>query len=611
MCGIAGWVDFDRDLRTEGVVLADMTATMALRGPDAGGVWLSPHAGLGHRRLAVIDIEGGRQPMIAEEDGRPLAVISYSGEVYNFPELRRELESYGHRFRSRSDTEVVLRAYLQWGEYFAERLNGMFAFALWDVRREELLLVRDRVGIKPLYYYPTPGGLLFGSEPKAILAHPLVDRVVDADGLRELFAGVKTPGGGVLRGMPELTPGHVLRIGRSGTRIRRYWSLTAHEHTDDLPTTLDTVRGLLTDIVERQVVADVPLCTMLSGGLDSSTLTALASRSMAGTGERVRSFSVDFVGYADNFEPDLTHPTVDSPYVQEVVDHVGAQHSHVVLGNEEMTLPEIRKAVVEAMDWPVLIAGPGSMDISLYLLFRAIRQHSTVALTGESADELFGGYPWFHHPEYGQPGTLPWSLAHNLGFPALFGPLRSRLDVAGYQRDQYRAAAAEVPRMPGESPRDQVARDTTYFFLTRFMRTLLDRKDRLSMALGLEVRVPFCDHRLQEYVFNTPWSMRTYDGQWKSLLRGAVGDLLPADVLNRPKTGYPVSNDPSYDRVVRDELVKLLATGDAAVEPLLNPAVVGDLRSDPAAAGRLTRIEVDTALHLNEWLTTYGLRLAL
>ncbi|MFE3140614.1 asparagine synthase (glutamine-hydrolyzing) [Streptomyces scopuliridis] len=612
MCGIAGWVDFDRDLRREAADVEAMTATMAPRGPDAGDVWITPHAAFGHRRLSVIDPAGGTQPMVAEENGRVLAALTYSGEVYNFRELREDLVQRGHRFRTRSDTEVVLRAYLEWGDAFVERLNGMFAFAIWNAVTEELLLVRDRVGIKPLYYQLLPGGgVLFGSEPKAVLAHPLAGRTVGEAGLRELFSGVKAPGAEVIEGMPELEPGHVLKAGRHGHTVSRYWRLEAHEHEDDLPTTIRTVRELLEDIVSRQIVSDVPLGTMLSGGLDSSTLTALAAiaKRKEGSG-RIRSFSVDFAGYLDNFEPDLTHPTPDSPYVHQVAAHVGADHTDIVLGNGEMTDAEIRRRVVHAMDWPVLIAGPGSMDISLYLLFRAIRARSTVAVTGESADELFGGYPWFHHPEYGQPGTLPWSLAHNLGMPTLFGPVATRADVRGHQADQYRQAAALVPRLPGESARDKQFRDCTYFFLTRFMRTLLDRKDRLSMALGLEVRVPFCDHRLQEYVFNTPHAFKTFDGRWKSLLRAAVTDLLPEEVLTRPKSGYPVSNDAAYDQYVREQFGKLIATGDAPVTQLLNPTVVADVRRDITAAGQLTRIEIDMALHINEWLTAYRLDVA-
>lgn len=610
MCGIAGWVAFDRDLAQQTGIVQAMTDTMACRGPDDQGLWESAHALLGHRRLAVIDIAGGRQPMAVEEDGRTQAVITYSGEIYNFRELRAELAGHGHEFRTRSDTEVVLRAYLQWGEDFVDRLNGMYAFAIWDARSQELLLVRDRLGVKPLYYSPQPGGVLFGSEPKAILAHPLADRTVHADGLRELFAGMKAPGATVLRGMPELRPGHVLRVNRSGISQRRYWALEAREHPDDLDTTVRTVRELLEDIVSRQLIADVPVCTLLSGGLDSSTLTALAQGTLRQQGsEKVRSFAVDFVDNDEHFTPDVVHTTQDAPFVNEVVQHLGSDHSHVVLSSEQMTRPGVRQAVVRALDWPILVAGSGSMDISLYMLFSAIREHSTVTLTGEASDELFGGYPWFHFPVYSQIGTLPWTLAHNLGFPALFGQALTQLDVRGYQTEQYRQALAEVPRLAGESRAERRMREFTHYFITRFMRTLLDRKDRLSMAVGLEVRVPYCDHRLMQYVFNAPWSMKSHDGREKSLLRTAVSDVLPQSVLERPKSGYPVSKDPAYDRIVREEFTKLLARGDAPVEPLLHPAVVKAVRDDPDAAGVLTRVEIDMALHLDAWLEMYDLRL--
>lgn len=257
MCGITGWVDYGRDLRRERETVQAMTDTMACRGPDAEGMWLTPHAAFGHRRLAIIDIEGGRQPMTADAGGEVVAALTYSGEVYNFRELRAELTQRGHRFRTQSDTEVVLEAYLEWGEDFVSRLNGMYAFAIWDARRDELLLVRDRMGIKPLYYYPTPNGVLFGSEPKAILANPLAERVVDADGLREILSFVKTPECAVFRGMYEVRPGQVVKVRREGLSKRRYWRLEAHEHTDDLQTTVRTVRELLDDIIERQLISEI------------------------------------------------------------------------------------------------------------------------------------------------------------------------------------------------------------------------------------------------------------------------------------------------------------------------------------------------------------------
>lgn len=287
MCGIAGWADVGPDLTREVDGVERMVRTMACRGPDAAGIHVGTHAVLGHRRLAIIDLEGGRQPMAAPPEPvrpageSPAVVLSYSGEVYNFRELREELRGFGHTFRTRSDTEVVLHAYLQWGEDFVRRLNGMFAFALWDDRDRRLLLVRDRLGIKPLYVARLGGGVLFGSEPKAILAHPGFRARLDSQGLADLLGLMKSPGVTPYRDIEEVPPGCVAVYDHEGLRTERYWSLGRQPHEDDFGTAADTVRALLEDTVSRQLVTDVPLCTLLSGGLDSTVLTALAARVQA------------------------------------------------------------------------------------------------------------------------------------------------------------------------------------------------------------------------------------------------------------------------------------------------------------------------------------------
>ncbi|MGW5262397.1 asparagine synthase (glutamine-hydrolyzing) [Microbispora sp. NPDC004025] len=611
MCGISGWVDYGRDLRRERETVQAMTDTMACRGPDAEGSWLASHVAFGHRRLAIIDIEGGRQPMTAGAEGEVVAALTYSGEVYNFRELRAELEQRGHRFRTQSDTEVVLEAYLEWGEDFVSRLNGMYAFAIWDARREELLLVRDRMGIKPLYYYSTPNGVLFGSEPKAILANPLAERVIDADGLREILAFVKTPESAVFRGMREVRPGQVVKLRREGLSKRRYWRLESREHTDDLQTTIRTVRELLDDIVERQLISDVPLCTLLSGGLDSSAVTALAARALAGKGG-VRSFSVDFAGYSENFQADDMRDTPDTPYVRDVVRHVGSDHSDIVLNSADLMDPAVRAAVLRARDLPL---GIGDMDTSLYLLFKAIRGHSTVALSGESADEVFGGYRWFHDPQAVNSGTFPWlAIQGQTGLSTrgefLNEELLRKLDIPAYRADSYQRALAEVPRVPGETGLQKRMREISYLHLTRFVQILLDRKDRMSMAVGLEVRVPFCDHRLVEYVFNAPWAMKTFDGHEKSLLRAATADVLPRSVVERRKVPYPSTQDPAYERALRAEVTRVL-DGDSAIGCLVDADRVRKMLDQPLGAVSLqgARTSLEGILQMNAWLGAYDVRL--
>ncbi|MFF2141593.1 asparagine synthase (glutamine-hydrolyzing) [Kitasatospora sp. NPDC058190] len=616
MCGITGWVAFEHDLTAERDVLDAMTATQLCRGPDAGGVHLQPHAALGHRRLAVIDVEGGVQPMTVEHDGRVLAALTYSGEVYNHRELRAELEAAGHRFRTRSDTEVVLHAYLEWGERLAERLNGMFAFAIWDARREELLLVRDRMGVKPLHYRPTPDGVLFGSEVKAILAHPSVRPVVDLDGLRELLAHTRTPGLTPYQGIHEVRPGHVVRVRREGISVRRYWALEAREHTDSLEATVATVRALLDDIVHRQLDSDVPLCSLLSGGLDSSAVTALAAMTLrrAGAGP-VRSFSVDFTGQNRNFHTDEVRQTQDSPYAELLAEHVGAHHTVIELDAAELTDLSRRATVLRARDLP---NGVGDMDISLLLLFRGVRRESTVALSGESADELFGGYRWFHDPTTVATQDFPW-LA---GMATIAGPgsvprehlldagLLTKLDLDGYRGARYREAIAEVPHLDHADPLERRMREISYLNLTRFVCILLDRKDRMSMANGLEVRVPFCDHRLVQYVFNTPWAMKSFDGREKSLLRAAVRDVLPAAIADRVKSPYPVTADPHYPTLLRAELAQLAAGHESPALGLLDRGRLAAALA-PDTDPRSVLLGVDFALDLDAWLTEYQVTLEL
>lgn len=607
MCGITGWVDFERDLSSEHRTLRRMTATMERRGPDAAGVWLAEHVGLGHRRLAVIDVENGHQPMTADDQRGHPVVLVHSGEVYNYRQLRRTLEQQGHRFTTASDTEVVLRAYLQWNEAFVTRLFGMYALAIWDARTESLLLVRDRLGIKPLYYYRLRTGVLFGSEPKAILAHPLVEPVADADGLRELFATVKTPGEAVFRGMREVRPAHLVRVRRAGLDEERYWSIPAYEHPDDRPTTIRRTRELLERSVREQLVSDVPLCTLLSGGLDSSVVTALAQRELherdAGP---VASYAVELSAGDGGFRPDAIRPTPDGRFVHEVVNRVGCAHRDIVLDHRQLADGRAREATLTARDLPPM----GEMDTSLYLLFSAVRERATVALSGEGADELFGGYAWYHDRRAIGAGTFPWLVAaRDLGRYSMFDASFAGLDMAGYHADRYADAMAEVPRLPGEKGVERRMREVTHLHLTRFLQTPLDRKDRMSMAVGLEVRVPYCDHRLVEYVFNVPWAIRSLAGREKGLLRAAASDLLPPAVTTRRKTPYPTVQDPAYHHALRDAVTALLADRTAPVLQLVRRPVVRALAAMPASGAEVVRLGLERILALNDWLERYRIRL--
>jgi len=615
MCGIAGWIDFDRDLTQYGSTVRTMVATMANRGPDAENVWTDRHVALAFRRLAVIDLPGGDQPMLARENGETRAVLVYNGEIYNFRALRAELIARGHTFRTRGDTEVVLRAFLEWGEDCVEHLNGMFAFAVWEPRRQTLTLARDRVGIKPLYYARTATGLVFGSEVKAVLAHPLVDAVVDAEGFGELLSYIATPGHAIYRGIHELKAGHTMTVRADSVRERRYWSLPAREHRDDWDTTVETVRRLLSESVASHLVADVPLCTLLSGGIDSSAIVALAAKATPGVAPRT--FAVDFEGHTERFREDFWHNSPDAPYAAEVARHVGADHQPVVLRTADLADPVVGNAAMAAQDLP---RPTPDMDRSLYLLLRAVRQHSTVALMGEVADELFGGYRSFSDPNLVEGANFPWVTMgfgvapHGMSTGLLDTAFLEKVDVPGYSADRYHEALTEVEPLPGESEFDAKFRRIGYLHMTRWLPLLLTRNDHLSMAVGLEVRVPYCEHRLVEYVFNIPWGLKTRGGEQKSPLRAAVGDLLPDSVLRRPKNPFPITQDPGYGTVVREQLDAVVSDPNSPVRPLVDLAGakrILDQKRPIETSGWGERRDVEMVLQLDAWLRQYRVRLEL
>ncbi|MEV7548410.1 asparagine synthase (glutamine-hydrolyzing) [Amycolatopsis sp. NPDC089917] len=602
MCGIAGWIDLSRPNEWKEADLERMTSTLARRGPDDERLWSDRYVGLGHRRLAILDVRRGVQPMVAGAPEDPHAVLCYSGEVYNFRELRAELASRGHVFRTHGDTEVVLNAYLEWGESFVERLNGMFAFALWDPRVRKLLLVRDRLGIKPLYYARSGDAVLFGSEPKAVLAHPEFTARLDHQGLADLLGLVKTPGVTPFHDLYEVPPGHVLTVDGHGSRLSRYWKLPTAPHEQDIPDTVAHVRELLVDIVRRQLITDVPLCTLLSGGLDSSALTAIATAVLDKAGEGpVRSFSVDFVGSAEHFRASAFRPERDNPYALQVAGHLGTAHRTIELPDEALTQDGNRDAVLGAHDLPLTF---GDVDTSLYLLFAAIREQSTVALSGESADEVFGGYNWFHDPDVVATADFPWlSTMQFVPEHMLTAEFREHTRFGEYRADRYRQAIGEVEYLPGEDAEDRRMREFGHLHLTRWLPVLLDRKDRLSMAAGLEVRVPFCDHRLVEYVHNIPWKIKTSDGREKSVLRGASAGLLPDSVLNRKKSPYPTTADTRYEQDLRRRVGTLLAENRSPALDIVDAGALRELLSRPDGHfdTQLRRNPLETVLSLAQW----------
>ncbi len=548
MCAIAGVIGLPCHEEVERRLLS----TMVRRGPDATGVCRGQGYTLLHARLAVIDPEGGRQPMTLTWAGETYDMV-YNGELYNTEDLRQELQGLGHIFFTASDSEVLLHAYAQWGEKALEKLNGIYAFAIWEQKKKRLFLARDRMGVKPLFYRQEPEGLLFASEIKSILAYPGVRAQLDENGAGELLllGPGRTPGCGVFHGIEEIKPGWCGYWQDGKLAIWQYWSLRDREHKESFEETVEHVRFLVTDAIRRQMVSDVPIGTFLSGGLDSSIISALCAREMAKEGKQLATFSVDYVDNDKYFTPNKFQPNSDGTYIRLMQEHLGSDHHWCVLSPQDL-MEHLEDAVL-ARDLP----GMADVDISLLAFCKQIRKHVTVALSGECADEIFGGYPWYRDPQVRALEGFPWAQNSTQRLEMLAPALKGKL-TEDYIRSRYENTCTGSHILPQTGSLDRRMKEMVNLNQQWFMQTLLDRKDRMSMYWGLEVRVPFCDHRIAEYLYGVPWEFKDYQGKEKGLLRCAMEGVLPEQVLWRKKSPYPKTWDPEYLRLVSSRLEQQL-----------------------------------------------------
>lgn len=566
MSAIAGWVDFGLDLTSRADAVSRMGGAMSGRGRDSTGTCLYRHAAFGYNGLTVGNPACGRQPMTVQCGSRSFAIV-FGGALFNTSNLRSELEAKGHCFRGSSDAEVLLHSFVEWDRDCVYKLDGVYAFAIWSEYDQRLFLCRDRLGVKPLFHARVGGGLLFASEPKGLLAHSDMHAELDHEGLAEVFGlgPARTPGHGVYKGMREVRPGFCMDFDREGARHKRYWKLVSRPHPDDLETSAEKVRCLVVDSVRRQLAADVDICTMLSGGLDSSVVTSVAASELEEQGRgNLYTYSVHYEGHAHHFTADDFQPDMDDPWIEQASTHSRTCHRRVTVATTDL-FGSLRDAVL-ARDMP----GMADIDSSLLLFIREIRKGAAVALSGECADELFGGYPWFHRDDMVGSDTFPWSRSVSMRARLLSRELREAIDLERYVERRYRETLDEVPRLIGESGLDARIREVFYLTISWFMTTLLDRNDRMSSAEGLEVRAPFCDHLLAEYVWNIPWEMKNCGGVPKGILRRAFAGSLPGEVLARRKSPYPKTHDPEYYALCRDLLLEILSDRGSPLSSLVD-----------------------------------------
>lgn len=535
---------------------------MAHRGPDAHGEFFAPHVGFYHNRLSVMDPARGKQPMQATFRGKTYTIV-YNGEVYNCAELRGELARRGAVFVTECDTEVVLWSYILFGEDAPKHLNGIFAFAVYDPAEEKVFVARDRLGVKPLFYARLGTNFHFASEVKGILAQG-VPAQLGKEGLWQLLylTPVTLPGQSVFAQIKELLPAHAGRITQEGFESWAYWKLEAKECRDDAKTAAATVRDLLREAVTRQLESDVPLAVLLSGGLDSSAITALAANHLRGKRKTLSTYSFEYEGNQESFQPTLFQPQGDDQYAAQLAQELGTAHT-VLTAPTEAVAKHLLDATL-ARDLP----GQADIDSSLLYFCGEIKNRHTVLLSGECSDEIFGGYPWFYRPEMLSRDFFPWVHDPHARAALFDDTLVQSAKGMEYLREICRQSTADCPLLDGECAEDATARKATWLSTRYFMANLLSRKDHMSMHAAVEVRVPFADHRILEYVFNVPWHMKYENGVEKALLRRAMTGALPDRVLWRKKSPYPKTHNPAYEMLVRKMLAERISRGGFLAEYL-------------------------------------------
>ncbi|WP_243296221.1 asparagine synthase (glutamine-hydrolyzing) [Bacillus litorisediminis] len=613
MCGITGWIDFKQDLSSHVEIVQNKAETLSKRGPDDTNYFVRPHVLFGHKRLVVVDPEGGKQPMTILHQGNAYT-ICYNGELYNTEDLRKELLIKGYSFKGHSDTEVLLTAYIEWKEKCVDFLNGIFAFAVWDEAEQKVFIARDRLGVKPLFYAEVGSGIVFGSEIKALLAHPSIKPIVTREGLSEIFGlgPSRTPGHGVFRDIKELRPAHALSLSTQGLKIWRYWNVKSERHTASLAETAEQIRYLFKDAVTRQLVSDVPLCTFLSGGVDSSAITAVAANHYREQGMQLHTFSIDYEGNDEFFKANDFQPNADGPWIEKMSKEFNTIHHRCVISQEELV--DYLVESVHVRDLP----GMADIDSSLLWFCKQIKKEFVVSLSGECADEIFGGYPWFYRADDLNRSGFPWMRSTEARQALLKDEWRSKLNLEDYVMQRYQETVDETPVLDGETGEDKRRRELFYLNMLWFMTNLLDRKDRMSMGCGLEVRVPYADHRLVEYVWNVPWEMKMAGNREKGILRKALEGLLPNEVLYRKKSPYPKTHNPAYTKAVTKWLHTILEDSNSPLYEFfdvnqLNELVqsegksfsipwYGQLMSGPQLLAHLGQIHV--------WFTDYGVQVS-
>ncbi len=602
MSGIAGIVSANRKICTEHENVQIMTETLKHRGNAKIKIKDFDYGILGGTSASEI-------PFSIKIDGNEYS-ICFDGLIYNDRELRNELIQKSISCGETNDAELVLLSYIKWGAGCLRKLNGIFAFAIWNNNSHELFVARDRFGIKPLYFAQCNDCFLFSSEIKGLLAHPSIDAVLDRRGICEVMGlgPAQTQGCGIFKGINELPPAQCATYNKNGFNAYKYWTLAPNIINESFDECLEHTKNLTFDAINSQLEAKGRnMCFFLSGGLDSSAITALAAKKY---GDGINTFSLKYKGNDVFFKPTEYQPASDDYYIDLMSENLKTNHTVVEITNDDL-FNYLTDAVI-ARDVP----GMADIDSSLYFLCKKMGSSFSGALSGECADEVFGGYPWFHRKEDFEANIFPWAknieLRKNFISPDLIKPN----ELADYIYSSYNSSINLTPRCHGETEEEARRREIAYLNLNWFMYSLGARSERIGMNCGLEIRMPFCDHNLVEYVWNIPWEFKAYNEREKGLLRMVFQDILPEEVLWRKKSPFPKTHNPEYEDMVCQRVIEILSEKNSALHDLVNSEYIMGLMSRPSDYGKpwfgqlmATPQLYAYIIQLDFWLREYNIKI--
>lgn len=589
MCAILGVLtknQFNQNL------FKSMLELMKNRGHDNTGYYFDTNISLGHKRLAIRDLKNGNQPMFFKD-----YVIVYNGEIYNTEEIKKELLEKGYDFETTSDTEVILKGYDCYKKNLLNKLEGIFAFAIYNKKNKKLFLARDRFGVKPLFYSKIKKNFVFSSMIRPILKSKLINPVLGKKELAELLSlgPSKKIGSGIFKNINELPPAHYLIYKKGKYTIKRYWKLKSKKCTDSFETAKDNVYNLLSKSIKKQMVSDVPIATLLSGGLDSSLITAIVQLNSK---KQLTTYSIDYQDNDKFFKKNKFTVAMDEHYIDIMSKTFNTNHNYEVITQKEVV--KLLKDTLYLRDYP----GMTDIDSSLFWFSKKISKQYKVILSGECADEIFGGYPWFYRDDL--KNEFPW--INNIDYRQNLINKNLNINLKKTIRKEYKKT---IRNLSYKDRKDKYKR-LFYINMTHFMTTLLDRKDRMTMGATLEARVPFADHNLIEYLWNLPFEYKYKDGCEKYLLREAFKNIIPDEILYRKKNPYPKTHHPYFLNETRNLLKTRLKNGN--LEKIFNIDEINKLLDEeddydiPWFGQLMTKPQLIAYLYqFDLWIEEYGI----